>query len=71
MARSNPRAGRYFTFLRLLSNFLIALYRADLCRVLASVCEVKLRLCVYLYAKVGPPPRTHTSYLVSQHEVVG
>ena len=37
----------FFLLIRgLFLNFLIALYRAAFCLVLASVCEAKLRLCV-------------------------
>ena len=32
--------------------FLVALYRADFCRVLASVCEAKLRLCVSINVEI-------------------
>ena len=45
---SSPRSSRIFANLRLVSVFIvIVLFRAAFCRVLASVCEAKLRLSVY------------------------
>ena len=46
ISRSLVRIADVDEFFKLILIFLIAIYRAAFCRVLASVCETKLRLCV-------------------------
>ena len=50
--RPNPFPGRLFANSRLFLFFLIALSRAAFCRVLVSVCEEKLYLCVNIVIRL-------------------
>ena len=45
--RADHRPSRIFANSVLISFWFIAISRAAFCRVLASVCEAKLRLCVW------------------------
>ena len=49
VAGSNLRRRRVFANSWLIYTFLIVICKAALCRVLASVCKAKHRLCVKLY----------------------
>ena len=51
-SRSNPRPSQIFANSRLISIFSFPLRSAAFCRVLASVCETKLRFCLVKFLTV-------------------